>query len=230
MDENILRNVPLFASLPPPALAALAARMRRRHTPTHTPVVYRNDPAGALYVIMAGRVKVHTATRSGDEVILGILKAGDFFGEMSLLDGQPRAADVSTLEPTELGLLDGDALRQAIQEQPGIAMTLLKILSERTREQNGKIEELMTLDVTGRVAGLLLRLAATQGQELPGGGVRIEVKLSQSDIANFVGATRERVSRVLTGFRTQKAILWEASSGRWIVCNKVALAKRAEMP
>ena len=204
--------------------------MRRRRLPAGTTVVYRGDPAGALYVIMTGRVKVHTATRGGDEVILEILKAGDFFGEMSLLDGQPRAADVSTVETTDLALLDGDAWRQAILEQPGIAVALLRILSERLREQNEKIEMLMTRDVTGRVAGLLLRLAATQGRGLPGGTVRIEVNLSQSDIANFVGATRERVSRVLTAFRTQKLILWDKAASRWVVCQREALAKRAEMP
>ena len=227
MDESILRNVPLFAGLPPPALATLAARLRRRHMAANTPVVYRGDPAGALYIIVAGSVKVHTATCGGDEVILGILRAGDFFGEMSLLDGQPRAADVTTLEAADLALLDGGALRQAIQEQPGIAMTLLRVLSERTREQNGKLEELMTLDVTGRVAGLLLRLAATQGRDISG-GVRIDVKLSQTDIANFVGATRERANRVLTGFRRQKWVMLDAT-GHWVVSNKDALASRAEM-
>ena len=230
MNPDLLRSVPLFASLPDPALAVLATRMRRRAMPGGAAIVYRGDPAGALYIIVAGRVKVHTATRGGDEVILEILKSGDFFGEMSLLDGQPRAADVTTVEATELALLDGDALWQAILDQPGIALSLLRTLSERLREQNEKIEMLMTRDVTGRVAGLLLRLAATQGHPRPDGWVRIEVNLSQSDIAAFVGATRERVCRVLAAFRTQKLILWDTGSGRWIVCNRDALARRAEMP
>lgn len=230
MTPQFLRHVPLFASLSDPALALLADRMRRRALPPHVPIVYRGDPAGALYLIVSGRVKVHTATLGGDEVILEILKAGDCFGEMSLLDGRPRAADVSTVEATELALLDGDDLQAAILENPGIALAMLRILSERLREQNEKIELLMTRDVTGRVAALLLRLAATQGRPLttPPGAMRIEVNLSQSDIAAFVGATRERVSRVLTNFRTQGLILRDHAPARWVVLNHPALARRAE--
>jgi len=225
-----LGQVPLFSSLSPDTLATLAGRMRRRRLPGGAPIVYRGDPTGALYVILSGRVKVHTATLNGDEVILGVKGAGDFFGEMSLLDGQPRSADVSTLEPTELALLDGAALRETIEAQPSVAWALLGSLSRRVREQNAQIEMLMTRDVAGRVAGKLLELADTQGETLPGGrGVRIGVSLTQSDIAALVGATRERVSRALTGFRAQGAISWEKSSGHWLVCDRAALSKRAEM-
>lgn len=224
-----LGQVPLFSSLSPDALALLAGRMRRRRLSGGAPIVYRGDPTGALYVILSGRVKVHTATLNGDEVILGVKGAGDFFGEMSLLDGQPRSADVTTLEPTELALLDGAALRETIEAQPSVAWALLGSLSRRVREQNAQIEMLMTRDVAGRVAGKMLDLADTQGRPLPDGRTRIEVSLTQSDIAALVGATRERVSRALTGFRAQGAISWEKSSGHWLVCDRAALSKRAEM-
>jgi len=91
-EIEILRRVPLFAGMPAPALAALAARLRRRRVPAGTPVVYKGDPAGALYLIAAGRVKVHEATTRGHEVILEVLGPGGFFGGMSLLDDQPRSA------------------------------------------------------------------------------------------------------------------------------------------
>ncbi len=149
-ETEILKNVPLFASLGAEALLALAARLRRRKMPSGTPVVYKGDPAGALYLIASGRVKVHQATASGDEVILEVMGPGDFFGEMSLLDGQPRSADVSTLQATELLLLDGEALRRTIEEQPAVAWTLLRILSQRLRDQNDRAEMLMTRDVAGR--------------------------------------------------------------------------------
>ncbi len=226
----LLGRVPLFSSLSPDALTALAARMRRRRLPDDAPVVYRGDPAGALYVILSGRVKVHTATRSGDEVILDVKGVGDFFGEMSLLDGRPRSADVSTLEATELALLDGQALREAVEAQPQMAWALLEFLSVRLREQNDKMETQMTSDVAGRVAGQLLHLAETQGRPMPDGkSVRIEVSLTQSDIAALVGATRERVSRSLSTFRTQNYIAWDKGAGRWILLNRAALRKRAEM-
>ena len=198
--------------------------------PANTPVVYKGDPSGALYLIASGRVKVHQATAGGDEVILNVLGPGDFFGEMSLLDGQPRSADISTLEPVELLLLEGAALRETITEQPAVAWTLLQILTQRLRDQNERAEMLMTRDVAGRVADCLLRLAKSQGVPLPDGkGVCVDVSLTQSDIAALVGATRERVSRALTAFRTSGILVWDKPKGRWIIAKPAALAKRAQM-
>ena len=228
-ETDILQRVPLFAGLPQSAVAALAGRLRRRRMPAGTPVVYKGDPSGALYLIGSGRVKVHEATLSGAEVIHSVLGPGDFFGEMSLIDGGPVSADISTMEPAELLLLEGDALREIIAEQPAVAWTLLQILSRRVREQNARAEMLMTRDVPGRVAGCLLRLAKSHGTPLPGGGVRVEVRLTQSDIAALVGATRERVSRALTGLRSSGLIAWDKSAGRWTLCKPAALQKRAEM-
>lgn len=226
-----MARVPLFAGLAPEFLDTLACQMRRRRLPADTPIVYRGDPAGALYVIVRGRVKIHGSTASGGEVIFEVLGQGDFFGEMSLLDGKPRSADVSTLEPTELLLLEGEALRQTIEARPAVAWTLLGVLSQRLRAQNEQIEMLMTRDVAGRVAGLLARLAASQGVPLSPDdqSVRVDVHLSQSDIAAFVGATRERVSRVLSGFRERDILAWDKETGCWIVRDYAALVKRAGM-
>ncbi len=231
--ETLLAKAAPFAGLPTDVLTPLAGRMRRRKLPGATPIVYRGDPASALYVVLTGRVKVHLPTARGDEVILEILGAGSVFGEMGLLEGQPRAADVSTLEPTELAVLDldSDSLRRTVKEQPEVAWALLRVLSHRLREQNEKIEMLMTRDVAGRVAGLLLRLSELHGAPVASDSkrTRIEVSLTQSDIAAFVGATRERVSRALTAFRTSGAIVWDKNGGHWIVCNRAALRRRAEM-
>ena len=229
-ETEILKHVPLFAGLDEAALAALASRLRRRKMPAGTPIVYKGDPAGALYLIASGRVKVHQATSGGDEVILEVMGPGNFFGEMSLLDGQPRSADVSTLAATELLLLEGEALRETIQEQPAVAWTLLRILSQRVRDMDDRAEMLMTRDVAGRVADWLLRLAKSHGTaHADGKSIRLDVCLTQSDIAALIGATRERVSRALTAFRKSGAISWDADTGCWIIHNRAALAKRAEM-
>jgi CRP/FNR family cyclic AMP-dependent transcriptional regulator len=229
-EIEILRRVPLFAGLPDAALAALAARLRRRRMPPSTPVVYKGDPAGPLYLIASGKVKVHQATSGGDEVILNVLGPGEFFGDWSLIDGQPRSADISTLENAEFLLLEGDALRETITEQPAVAWTLLRMLSLRLRELNDRAEMLMTRDVSGRVANQLLTLANVHGTLLADGkSIRIDVNLTQSDIAALVGATRERVSRALTGFRSSGAILWDKNAGRWIICKRAILEKRAQM-
>ncbi len=229
LDAEILRKVPLFAGLPEGALATLAARLRRRNLPGGTPVVYKGDPSGALYLIESGRVKVHQATAGGSEVILNILGPGDFFGEMSLLDGQPRSADISTLESSVLLLLEGGALRDLLTDQPAAAWTLLQILSRRVRDANTQAEMMMTRDVPGRVAACLLRLAETQGTPLPNGSLRVDVSLTQSDLAALIGATRERVSRALSAFRESGAVRWDKDAARWIICKPALLAKRAEM-
>lgn len=229
-EIEILRKVPLFAELDAPALSLLASQLRRRKLPGGAPVVYKGDASNALYLIASGRVKIHQATTGGDEVILDVKGAGDFFGEMSLLDGQPRSADVSTLEPSELLLLDGEALRATITKQPAVAWTLLRLLSQRLRDQNQQTEVLMTRDVAGRVADRLLHLAESQGTLLPDGkSIRLDVRLTQGDLAALIGATRERVSRALTTFRSAGVIEWDKVGSHWIIKNKAALTKRARM-
>ena len=229
-EIDILRRVPLFASLSETALEALAKRLRRRKIAAATPIVYKGDPSGALYLIASGRVKVHQATMSGSEVILDVLGPGDFFGEMGLLDGQPRSADVIALDAVEVLLLEGDALRETITDQPAVAWTLLRILSQRLRDQNERAEMLMTRDVAGRVADCLLRLAKSQGTLLPDGkSTRLDVTLTQRDIAALIGATRERVSSALSAFRASGAIGWDKTANRWIILKAAALSKRAEM-
>lgn len=226
-----MARVPLFADLPPAALETLAGHMQRRRLAGDAPIFYRGDPGGALYVIVSGRVKVHGSTAEGSEVIYDVLGPGNFFGDMSLLDGKPRSADVSTLEPTELLLLEGEALRETIEAQPSVAWTLLRILSQRLREQNDQVEMLMTRDVAGRVAALLLRLGRMQGTPLPPDGrrIRLDVQLSQGDIAAFVGATRERVSRILSNFRARGVLDWDKPNRCWIILDPDALAKRAQL-
>ncbi len=230
-NENFLARVPLFAGMPSQAMTLMAGQMRRRKLPPDSPVVYKGDPAGALYVIVSGRVKVHQATSRGEDVILQVLGAGAPFGELSLLDGLPRSADITTVEPTELAILDGEVLKTVVEREPAVAWSLLRILAQRVREQNEKMEMLMTRDVAGRVAAQLLKLADAHGKPVPPDGkyIRIEVPMTQSDLASFVGATRERVSRALAGFRTQGAIVWDQPGGHWIIRNREALLKRAEM-
>jgi len=105
----------------------------------------------------------------------------------------------------------------------------LRVLTQRLRDQNGRLETLMTRDVAGRVADCLLRLARTQETPQPDGKVCVDARLTQSDIAALVGATRERVSRALTAFRASGALAWDKDKSRWIILNSAALAKRAQM-
>lgn len=129
-------------------------------------------------MIVSGRVKVHQAAAGGEEVILNVLGPGDFFGEMSLPGCLPRSADISTLKNAALLLLEGEALRETLHAQPAVAWTLLRVLTERLRDQNERLEMLMTRDVAGRVADCLLRLARTHGLPLSGGRICVDVRIT----------------------------------------------------
>jgi len=230
-NKTLLGRVPLFSGLKPESIGAIAAQMRRRVYLPNTPILYKGDSERTLYIIVSGRVKVHQFTARGDDVFLQVLAPGESFGELSLLDGQPRSASISTLEKTELAFLSGDMLQEILGSQPKVAWAMLEVLSRRIREQNTKLESLMTSDVTGRVAQQMVVLADAHG--LPaspdGAQILINVDLTQSDIAALVGATRERVSRTLAQFRAQGSLEWNRERGRWIVIDRTALVKRSAM-
>jgi CRP/FNR family cyclic AMP-dependent transcriptional regulator len=143
-------------------------------------------------VILSGRVKVFVADDDGREMVLDIHGPGDYVGEMSL-DGQPRAASVITLEPTVCSVLTRESLRAAIAADPDVAMNLISTLIGRARIATANVRNLALMDVYGRVARLLLSLAVEQ----PDGRLAVGEKLTQQDIADRVGASRDMVSRIM---------------------------------
>lgn len=240
--EEQLAKVPFFASLPGESLSPLAKRARQRVFAPKTTIVYRGDPGGSLFVILSGCVKVHGVMASGEEVLFALLKEGEFFGEMSMIDEAPYSADVTAWEKTECLVLDSPALWDAIEASPLLAKPLLRTLTQRLRDQNGVIESLATLDVKGRVMALLLRLATHHGvpHQAPGvaptspsGGepdvplvpTRIDLNITHADIAAFVGATRERVSQTISSLRASGYIKTDTDTGRLVVNRPQQLAR-----
>ena len=171
------------------------------------PQVYsqEQDEAG-LFVIHDGQVKVSIVSEDGREVILSILGEGNFFGEMSLLDGHPRSANVTTTQATELLMVRRADFLRFIQKSPQTAIKLLSVLASRLRITDRKIEGLALSDVTGRISQTLLQLADEQGvatQE----GVLIRDRPTHQDLANMSGTTRETVSRILKRLENQGYIV-----------------------
>ena len=193
----LLRNVPLFSVLPESQLALLTSLVSRKSYPRNNTIISAGDMTDSLFVIISGRLKVLMSDDEGREVILAILNANEFFGEMGLLDDSPRSASVVTLEACELFTLSKRDFKKCLEENFDLSMTVMRGLVRRLREADKKIGSLALMDVYGRVARLLLEMAET----VDGHKVVIK-KLAKQDIAKMIGASREMVSRVMKDLQT----------------------------
>jgi CRP-like cAMP-binding protein len=186
-----LKRVPLFSDLSEAELARFAEVAREREYPKNSVILFEDDPGDALYIVSGGQVKVVLIGEDGREVILSVLSDGDFFGEMSLIDDEPRSAHVIAMRDSRLLVLRRDDFQQQIQQHPSVALKVLKVLVQRLRRADAKIGGLVLLDVNGRVARLLLDLAEESG------GPRITRRLTHHTIAQMIGSSRETVSRAM---------------------------------
>lgn len=208
----MLQNVPLFASLSSAERRTLARAVAIRSYPKNSVILNEGERSDSIYVIDSGKVKVLMRDEEGKEVILSILKEGDYFGELALIDELPRSASVVAMESSEMTVLSKADFLQCVANNPGIAMTVMRGLAQRLREADIKIESLALMDVYGRVARTLLQLAEPEN-----GRLVIKEKLSQREIANMIGASREMVSRILKDLAHDGYILIE---GKRIVLNE----------
>lgn len=165
--------------------------MRERSYPKGSVILFEDDPGDALYLVASGQVKVVLIGEDGREVILSVLGEGAFFGEMALLDDEPRSAHVIAMEDSVVLALRREDFRARLRASPEVAIALLKELSRRLRRADDQIGSLVLLDVGGRVAELLVRLADEEG------GDRITRKLTHATIAQMIGSSRETVSRTM---------------------------------
>jgi CRP/FNR family transcriptional regulator, cyclic AMP receptor protein len=191
---EVLRSVPLFRQVAETDLQALAQMVHARDFPKGNVILSQGDEGQALFLIRRGQVKVSVLAEDGREVILSVLGPGSFFGEMALLDDEPRSAHVIAMEDTTILQLRREDFRNRLKAAPELAVSLLRELSRRLRRADDTIASLMLLDVNGRVAHLLLELAKEEGGE---GGTRITRRLTHASIGQMVGASRETVSRTM---------------------------------
>jgi CRP-like cAMP-binding protein len=160
---EVLRKVPLFSGLSETDLSAFADLTRERSYPKGSVIVFEDDPGDALFLVAAGQVKVVLIAEDGREVILSVLGEGSFFGEMAVIDEEPRSAHVIAMEDSSLLVLRREDFHARLRNSPEVAISLLKEISRRLRRADEKIGSLVLLDVNGRVAHLLLRMADDEG-------------------------------------------------------------------
>lgn len=200
MTASVLKELPLFTDLEPDELEMLARVVSAHRFPANTVIFSAHEAGQTLFIITAGRVKVSAKSYEGREVILAILKAGDFFGEMSLLDGQPRSATVMAIDDTELFVLQRTDFLALLDRNPQLALRVLATMANRLRRTDRRVESLALMRVYGRIAGVLMQLAEDEGLRV-GDDMIIQNRPLHVDIAKMAGTTRETVTRVLTDLR-----------------------------
>lgn len=206
--EELLRKVPLFAGLDAERLAALARRATTRRLAAREELFHRGDRAEQVYVVGRGRLKVVSLSPEGDEVMLALLGAGEVVGELPMLTGGRRTASVTALEPSELVALGRREFLAFLREHPGAAIELMVVLAERLVQVNEFVEDTLFLALPARLAKKLLLLAERFG-EADGEGTRIDLRLSQSELAEHVGTTRESVNKQIRAWTEEGLVRME---------------------
>jgi|DewCreStandDraft_4_1066084.scaffolds.fasta_scaffold61467_2 CRP/FNR family cyclic AMP-dependent transcriptional regulator len=205
LDAKALREIPLFTGLTDAQLERVNQLAHRKIFPAGAAVITMETPGEVVYAILKGTVKIKIDQVDGTEVIIAMLGPGEVVGELSVLDSYGRSADVLTLEDTTLLWLDRSGFESLLREIPAIKDNMLRLLSRRVRLSTEQIQALCTLDVYGKVARQLLVFADQYGVTTPEGRT-IPMRLTQSDVAGMVGASRERVNQVFVSLRGRKLL------------------------
>jgi len=186
-----LRRYPLFAKLPDTELTSLAERARTRAFKRGETLFRKDDPGTHLYVMLDGAVKIALPGEFGQEALVAIMRQGDHFGELALFDGSPRSASATALDDTRAALLARDDFLAFLETHPAAVRVVLDALAKTIRRLSDRVEDLIFLDVPSRVAKYLLDLAQQDGSD------KLELTLTQDELAAFIGASRVSVNRVL---------------------------------
>jgi CRP/FNR family transcriptional regulator, cyclic AMP receptor protein len=221
-ETSYLKQVSLFANLADEDIQELMSAAKRRTFRAGEVIFHRDDPGQVLYMIKEGKVKICIISPDGQEISLAVFGKGESFGEFALLDGLPRSADAIALEKVECYTLQRSDFHNAIMKNPKIAIQVLESLTKRLRNTDNMVEDLIFLDVYGRVAKKLLELADAHGVKTDD-GVRIDVRLTQQELASMVGASRESVNKVM-GYFTEKDFI--STDKHRITLHRIADLKR----
>ena len=217
---DLLNRVSVFSRLDAAQLALLARSVSTQTFQRGDIIFHEGSVGSTLYIIAAGQVRIYTTSEAGQELTVTMFREGDFFGEMALLDGQPRAASAEAMCRTTTLSLQRAAFLHTINACPPIAASVLEVMAARIRQTNAAAEQLANMSASQRVVRQLLSLAARYGIA-DGGAVRIDLHLTQDDIASLSGTTRETVNRVLASLRDQGLIRVERA--------RVSLLKPSEL-
>ena len=209
MDDAFLRRAPLFAALDDDAAAALRASMAQSTVPRGDVIFAEGESGDRLFVVLDGKVKLGQTSSDGREQVMAVLGPGEMFGELSLFDPGPRSATVTAVTDTSFASLSHEDLLRWLEGRPAVARGLLSQLAGRLRKANDVNADLVFSDVPGRVAKALLDLADRFGRTADD-GVHVHHDLTQEELAQLVGASRETVNKALADFAQRGWLQLEA--------------------
>jgi CRP-like cAMP-binding protein len=192
-----LERMPLFRDLGPVDLSILTGTVRTHRYRRGEVIFHQGDPGDALYIILSGRVKISSPSETGVEAILATLRPGEFFGALALLDGAPRSASATAVSASEALILPRDRFRQLVNDVPAIRDHVFEELARELRRLTTHVEELHFLDIAGRLAARLARMAEEHGTPGDDGEIRLDGPITQSELAAMVGSTRQSVNKLL---------------------------------
>lgn len=210
---QLLERVPFLAALERTALEQLANVVARRQYRKGDSIFHKEDEGQSLFIVEDGAVRIYVPSVQGADLTLAILGPGDFFGDLSLLDGQPRSAGADAMDDTRALILERSDFMDLMRSRPEAALAVMSVVAQRLRETDEMASDLAFLDVGGRLAKKLLELASNHGVRRDEGTL-LDVSITQEQLANMIGVTRESVNRNLASFRREGLI---ANQGRRIV-------------
>ncbi len=217
-----LRGIPMFSDMSEGDLAMFADMVQLRRYPKGAFIVNQNEMGSSMYLLVSGRVKVSLASTDGKELALNYLEAPAHFGEMSLVDAEPRSADVIAVTEVELFSLDAKDLSHAIQINPRLALSLIATLSRRLRHTIARLEDMAFHDASHRVMRVVLNVATASYEAR---GVPVIQGLTHYDIATLAGTSRETASRIISNLAKEGAL---ATKGRKLIVDLIKLRERLE--
>ena len=212
---NLLKDISLFSGIDDESLKYLEKVAVNKSFPKNTILFTRGDESDSLYIIKSGAVKTIIIDEDGKEMILSTLRTGEYFGEMSLIDKEPRSATIMTKELTQMLIIHRDDFLKVFNSNPDMVYDLFKVLLKRLRKSTEKVESLAFKDVYGRIAGLLTQLAKPVDDKWI-----VEDKLTHREIAHTIGSSREMVSKILK----------ELSTGGYISTDKKQITIHKQLP
>jgi CRP/FNR family transcriptional regulator, cyclic AMP receptor protein len=224
-EADLLQRVPLLAALTDADRQVLARSASRRRYRRGDIIFQKDDPGHSLFIVARGSVRIYVPSTQGADLTLAVLGPGAFFGDLSLLDGRPRSASAAALGDTNVVVLERNDFVAVIRTRPAAVMSVLSVVVRRLRDTDEMASDLAFLDVGGRLAKKLLELAATNGVKRSD-GVLLDMAVTQEELANMIGVTRESVNRNLSIFRRVGLVAKEGR--RFVLRDTAALRRRCE--
>jgi CRP/FNR family cyclic AMP-dependent transcriptional regulator len=220
--RQLLLSSPLFDALPPTALDEILLQATEKSVRRGQMVFQKDDESSYLVAVLSGRIRISATSPEGREVTLNLIDAGEVFGEIALLDGKPRSADATAIDNSSLLMVERRHFLPYLKSNSDLALRVIAVLCHRLRDTSETVGNFAMLDLPSRLARKLLNLAAAYGKPA-NGRLRLDLRLSHTDLGRFVGCSRETVNKQMRAW--EEAGILAKDSGRIAICSSVALRR-----